>query len=94
MASFAIIIISVNFQLKQLSVKFLPLTISYSCCSIPMYIFFDGTLDILMTDVPDLVRVAVVASSDHSSLSAVISIAQEVPNLCESSKVFPTHQVN
>ena len=35
MTSFAIIIISVNFQLKQLSGKFLPLTISYSCCSIP-----------------------------------------------------------
>ena len=32
-----------------------------------------GTLDLLMTDVPDLVRVAVVApigNSDHSSLSA------------------------
>ena len=38
-----------------------------------------GTLDLLMTDVPDLVRVAVVApigNSDHSSLSAVISMAQ------------------
>ena len=36
-----------------------------------------GTLDLLMTDVPVLVRVAVVApisNSDHSSLSAVISI--------------------
>ena len=35
-----------------------------------------GTLDLLMTDVSDLVRVAVVApigNSDHSSLSAVIS---------------------
>ena len=34
-----------------------------------------GTLDILMTDVPDLVWVSVVApigNSDHSSLSAVI----------------------
>ena len=41
MTSFVIIIISVNFQLKQLSAKFLPLTISYSCCS---YIFFDATL--------------------------------------------------
>ena len=47
-----------------------------------------GTLDLQITDVPDLVRVAVVApigKSDHSSLSAVISIAQAVPNLC----VFP-----
>ena len=36
------------------------------------------TLDLLMTDVPDLVRVAVVApfgSSDHSSLSIAISMA-------------------
>ena len=34
-----------------------------------------GTLDLMMTVVPDLVRVAVVApigNSDHSSLSAVI----------------------
>ena len=38
-----------------------------------------GTLDLLVTDVPDLVQVAVVAprgNSDHSSLSAVISMAQ------------------
>ena len=56
-----------------------------------------GTLDLLMTDVPDLVRVAVVApigNSDHSSLSAVISLAQAVPNLCVSGKVFLKHQVN
>ena len=56
-----------------------------------------GTLDHLMTDVADLVRAAVVApigNSDHSSLSAVISIAQAVPNLCVSRKVFLKHQVN
>ena len=56
-----------------------------------------GTHDLLMTDVPDLVRVAFVApmgNSDHSSLSAVISMAQEVPNLCVSRKVFLKHQVN
>ena len=49
-----------------------------------------------MTDVPDLVRVAVVAPicSDHSSLSAVISMAQAVPNLRVSRKVFLKHQVN
>ena len=50
-----------------------------------------GTLDLLMTDVPDLVWVSVVApigNSDHSSLSAVISMAQAVPNLCVSWKVF------
>ena len=43
----------------------------------------DGTFDLLMTYVPDLVRVAVIApicNSDHSSLSAVISMAQAVPN--------------
>ena len=47
-----------------------------------------------MTDVPDLVRVAVVApigNSDHSSLSAVISMAQAVTNLCVSRKVFLKH---
>ena len=56
-----------------------------------------GILDLLMTDVPDQVRVAVVApigNSDHSSLSAVISMAQGVPNLCVSRKVFLKHQVN
>ena len=40
-----------------------------------------GTLDLLMTDVPDLVWGAVVVltgNSLHSSLSAVISMAQEV----------------
>ena len=50
-----------------------------------------GTLDLLMTDVPDLVHVAVVApigNSDHSSLSAVISMARAVPILCVSRKVF------
>ena len=37
-----------------------------------------------MTDVPELVLVAVVApigNSDHSCLSSVISMAQTVPNL-------------
>ena len=50
-----------------------------------------------MTDVPDLVRVSVVApigNLDHSSLSVVISMAQVVPNLCVSRKVFLKHQVN
>ena len=56
-----------------------------------------GTLHLLMTDVPDLVRVAVVApisNSDHSSLSAVISMAQAVPNMCVSRKVFLKNQFN
>ena len=42
-------------------------------------------------------RVAIVApigNSDHSSLSAVISMAQAVPNLCVSRKAFLKHQVN
>ena len=56
-----------------------------------------GILDLLMTDVPDLIRIAVEApmgNSDHSSLSAVISTAQAVPNLCVSRKGFLKHQVN
>ena len=56
-----------------------------------------GTLGLLMTDGPDQVRVAVVApigNSDHSSLSAVISVTQAVPNMCVSQKVFLKHQVN
>ena len=56
-----------------------------------------GTLDLKITDVLDLVLVAVVApvgNSDHSSLSAIISMAQAIPNLCVSRKVFLKHQVN
>ena len=56
-----------------------------------------GTLDLLMTDVPDILLVSVVApiaNSDHSSLSAVISMAQAVPNLCVSTNVFLEHEVN
>ena len=48
-----------------------------------------GTLNLLKTDVPGLVWVAAVApmgNSDHSSLPAVISMAQGVP--CVSRKVF------
>ena len=56
-----------------------------------------GTLDLLMTDIPDLVQVAVVApldSSDHSSLLTAISMAQAVPGLCVSRKAFLKHWVN
>ena len=56
-----------------------------------------GTLDLLMTDVPDLVWAAVVAligNSDHSSLSVVISMAQAATNMCVSRKVFLKHHVN
>ena len=50
-----------------------------------------GTLDLLMTDVPDLVRVAIVAplgSSDHSTLSIANTMAQTIPNLCVSDRVL------
>ena len=43
-----------------------------------------GTLNLLMTDATDLVGVAILANignSDHASLTAVISMAQAVPNL-------------
>ena len=56
-----------------------------------------GTLDLLMTDVPDLVRVAVVArlgSSDQSSLSIAISMAQAIPNFSVSKRVLLKHRVN
>ena len=56
-----------------------------------------GTLDLLKTDVPDLVRVAVVAplgSSDHSPHSIAISMAQAIPNLCVSRRVLLKHRVN
>ena len=56
-----------------------------------------GILDLPMTDVPDLVRVAVVAPlgrSDHSSLSIAILMAQAIPNLCVSSRVLFKHRVN
>ena len=55
------------------------------------------TLDLLMTNVPDLVRVAVVAplgSSDHSSLSIAISMAEAIPNFCVSRRVLLKHRVN
>ena len=56
-----------------------------------------GTLDLLMTDVTDILRVAVVepiGNSDDSSLSTVLSMAQAAPNVCVSKKVFLKHQVN
>ena len=56
-----------------------------------------GTLDLPMTDVPDLVWVAVVAPldhSDHSSLSAAILMALAIPNFCVSWRVLLKHRVN
>ena len=49
-----------------------------------------------MADVPDLVRVAVVAplSNSDKSLSAVISMAQAIQILCVSRNVFLKIQVN
>ena len=61
--------------------------------SLMIHSFIFNYIRLLMTDVPDLVRVAVVApicNLDHSSLSAVISMALAVTNLC----VFLKHQVN
>ena len=55
------------------------------------------TLDLQVTDIPYLVWVSVVApigNSDHSSLSAVISMAQAVPKFCVSRKIFLKHEVN
>ena len=52
-----------------------------------------GTLDLLMTDVPNLVQVTVV-SPLGSSLSTAISTVQAVPGLCVSRKVFLKHRVN
>ena len=57
----------------------------------------EGTLDLLMTDVPDVVRVAVEAPLsrlDHLSLSIAISMTHVIPNLCVSRRVLLKHQVN
>ena len=66
--------------LRPLTSRLCPVVFSWFSAR-PIHI--GGILDILMTDVPDLIQVAVVApigNSDHSSLSAVISTAQAVPN--------------
>ena len=52
------------------------------------------TLYLMMTDVPDLAQVAAICNTHHSSLSSVISMAQAVPNLRVSRKVFLKCQVN
>ena len=53
-----------------------------------------GTLDLLMTDVPDLVQVAVIAPIGNSSLSTVISMDQTVSNLCVIRKFYLKNQFN
>ena len=57
----------------------------------------DGTINLLMTYVPDQERVAVEAplgNSHRSFLSAVISTAQAVPKICVCWQVFLKHQLN
>ena len=51
------------------------------------------TLDLLITDVSELVQVAVapIGNSDHSFLPVVISISQAVSNVCVSRKVVLKH---
>ena len=75
-------------ELQPLTSQQSPVAISWLSAQ-PMLVV-EHLLDLQMTDVPALIRVAVVAligNSDHSSLSAVISMAQAVPNLCVSRKV-------
>ena len=55
-----------------------------------------GTLEFLMTDVSDPVQVAVVTplgSSNHSTLSIAISMAQAIPNLCVSRRALLKHLI-
>ena len=62
-----------------------------------MSIFFSATIDLPMSDISDLEQVTVVSpsgNSDDSSVSAVISMPQAVPNLCVSRKVFLKQRVN
>ena len=56
-----------------------------------------GTLGLLVTDVPFLEQIAVLATignSDHTTLSVVITMEQAVPNLYVSRNVFLKHQIN
>ena len=48
-----------------------------------------GTLDLMITNV-----VAPIGKSDHSSLSAIISMTLAVPNICGNRTVFLKHLVN
>ena len=56
-----------------------------------------GTLDLLMTDVADKLRVAVVkhpSNLDHSYLAMDNSKAHAIPYMCLSWKVFLKHHIN
>ena len=55
-----------------------------------------GTLDLFMTNVPDLCRVVVsgsIGDSDHSSISTTISTNQRVPNFCVSKTVYQKSRI-
>ena len=77
-----------------------PLTRNWAGCNqlvVGLLLVCGGTLDLLITAVPDLAWVVIVAptgNSDHSSLSMVILMAQAFPNLCVSRKDFLKHKVN
>ena len=73
---FVFIIISVNFQLKQLIANFLPLTISYSCCSIPIYLLW------LYAE-----RCSVVSTVCHRLYAELCSIVSTVCTCCTLSGV-------
>ena len=56
-----------------------------------------NSLDLLMTDLPDLVWNSVVepiCNSDLCSLPEVVAMVHSVPNLCVSKKIFLTHKIN
>ena len=78
-------------ELQPLTSQQSPVAISWLSAQ-PMHVV--EHFDLLMTHVPDLVRgvVSPIGNSDHSSLSAVISMAQAVPNQCASRKIFLKHK--
>ena len=56
-----------------------------------------GVLDLLITDVPDLVNVSVsspIGGSDHSSLSVVINVRQRTPDITIRKEVFLKSRVD
>ena len=56
-----------------------------------------GTLDLLLTNVPDLCRVttnAPIGNSDHSSISTTILTHQHVPNFCVSKTVYQKSRIS
>ena len=56
-----------------------------------------GVLDLLMTDVPDLVTVSVsspIGGSDHSSLSVRVNVRQRIPDITVRKEVFLKSRVD